>query len=105
MVALLGSAPAQGEEILERGSWQPPETLTEAVQRPAFNALLSEYAGTANGRVEIAHGGGAEGSAWAGEVRDWLVAMGIPSSRIRLEPGLADPGVLRLAVAASGDPG
>lgn len=37
----------------------------------------------------IRHAGGEQGSNQAASLRDWLVARGVPSSRIRLEPAAA----------------
>ncbi|MFA9459288.1 hypothetical protein [Thiohalorhabdus methylotrophus] len=94
--------PAQAAETLKRDRWTGPETVEQAAGHPALNTLLSAYTGATGARVEVAHGGGARGSAWAHEVRGWLVALGIPSARIRLEPGITEPGTLRLAVREAG---
>jgi len=37
--------------------------------------------------VTIRYPGGDKGNAWALELREWLVALGIPSNYIVLEPG------------------
>jgi len=41
---------------------------------------------------------GAVGAAWAVELREWLVALGVASARIILEPGDAEDALV-LAVA------
>ena len=40
--------------------------------------------------LQIRYPGGESGSLWAEELRDWLVALGIPQARLKVEPGSAD---------------
>jgi hypothetical protein len=44
----------------------------------------------------IRYPGGDAGNAWAEAVRDWLVALGVASKRIVLEPGSSSPDALTL---------
>jgi hypothetical protein len=41
---------------------------------------------------------GEDGSLWADELRDWLVALGVPSAAIELRAVGTDPAVLTLRV-------
>ena len=75
-----------------------PETAEAAAQRPALTATVAEYLGHAQAEVDIAHPGGAAGSAWAHRVQQWLVAFGVPSDDIRVTPGATAPGRLALSV-------
>lgn len=51
--------------------------------------------------IEIRYPGGDEGSLWAGELADWLVALGIPSNRIQLMPGSARADRIDLLIVPS----
>lgn len=51
--------------------------------------------------IEIRYPGGDEGSLWAGELADWLVALGIPSNRIQLTPGSARADRIDLVIVPS----
>jgi hypothetical protein len=49
-------------------------------------------------RLVLIHVAGEDGSLWAVELRDWLVALGVPSSAIELRAVGVDPDVLTLRV-------
>lgn len=51
--------------------------------------------------IEIRYPGGDEGGLWAGELADWLVALGIPSNRIQLTPGNARADRIDLLIVPS----
>lgn len=67
-------------------------------QRPRHGERLVQFRELANGvRYWIAHPGytilirypgGEVGQLWSQELKDWLVALGIPSERIRMAAGL-----------------
>jgi hypothetical protein len=106
LIALLLAAPVRAdgpEQVLVRSDWTPPPTVEAAAARPALNRTVAAYLEREQGWVRLAHGGGARGSAWAHEVRAWLIALGIPGSHIRMDPGMADSGRLTLAVHAGGN--
>jgi hypothetical protein len=58
-------------------------------------------AGSGQATIEIRYPGGDEGSLWAGELADWLVALGIPSNRIQLTPGNARADRIDLLIVPS----
>ncbi|MFP4561234.1 MAG: hypothetical protein ACLFRB_01270 [Thiohalorhabdus sp.] len=95
---LLAALPVRAEVTLEEDGWTAPEGPVAAARHPALNAVLSEYAAASEARVELAHDGESGGTTWAREVRDWLVVLGIPGSRIWMEADAAEGGTLRLAV-------
>ena len=80
-----------------------PETAEAAAQRPALMETVQAYLAKETAVLHIAHPGGASGSAWAHEVRNWLVALGVPGARIQIDPGMAERAHLRLAVHQRGD--
>ncbi len=77
--------PHRGESLVEN------RVLHEAVQQ------LIEQPGS---RLQIRYPGGDEGSLWAGEVRAWLVALGVGSERIELFPGSPSADIIELKVLA-----
>lgn len=97
-------APAGGSERVIAGSdWQSPATVEEAAARPALHETVGAYLAEGDGWVRIAHSGGAEGSEWAHRARSWLIALGVPGAHIQIDPGMAEPGRLRLAVHSGKD--
>jgi hypothetical protein len=101
--ALLPAAGMAAERTVARADWSAPATVEAAARRPALNRVLAAYLEKPGQWVRIAHDGEAPGSSWAGEVRGWLVALGIPGQRIRMDPGMASPDQLVLDVHAEGE--
>ncbi|HKJ72275.1 MAG TPA: hypothetical protein VKA55_11025 [Gammaproteobacteria bacterium] len=99
LLVLPGPARAgDAEQVLSGADWKAPATVEAAASRPALRKTVAAYLGVEAGWVRIAHAGGARGSAWAHEVRAWLIALGIPGARIQIDPGMAERATLRLAV-------
>ena len=104
LVLAVGPARAAGEShALTRAEWAAPATVEAAARHPALNGLLADFLARPGGWVRIAHGGGARGSAWAHEVQGWLVALGVPGERLRMDPGMAPKGELRLMAYDEGE--
>ena len=98
------AVPVEAAEPLLLARDRPsPQRLEEAAAHPVYNAALKRFLSKEADSVALAHAGGAEGSAWAAEVRDWLVTLGVPGSSIRMEPGVTEAGLMRIRVG--GDSG
>lgn len=95
-------AGAAEPRVLQRADGVP-DTAEAAAQRPALMETVQAYLAKETAVVHIAHPGGAAGSAWAHKVQQWLVAFGVPSADIRVDPGVTEPGRLELRVANPGD--
>ena len=75
---------------LSADDWARPRSGETIVEFQALRDMAAIWtAGDGQATVEIRYPGGDEGSLWAGELADWLVALGIPSNRIQLTPGNA----------------
>ncbi|MEF8792260.1 hypothetical protein [Thiohalorhabdus sp.] len=103
---LLVAVPAQAavsKEEVAASEWKAPASVEEAAARPALHRTLAAYLRKPGRWVRLAHAGGAAGSAWAQDMRSWLITLGIPADRIQIDPGLTDSGRLTLAVHEEGD--
>lgn len=79
--------------------WARPRSGERIVAFPELRDLTTVWSTAAEGSViEIRYPGGDEGSLWAGELRDWLVALGIASEHIRLTPGSARADRIELVI-------
>ena len=54
-------------------------------------------------QIELQYPGGEEGELWVYQLMDWLVALGIPSTRLVAVPGSGQGDVIRLRVIKSGE--
>jgi len=86
---VLASAPVAAAERVELGPelWQLPRSGRMVSGLDPLRRIVEEFERDPAQRVAIRHPGGDAGTAWATEVRDWLVAMGIASEHIVLLPG------------------
>jgi hypothetical protein len=76
--------------------WARPRHGERIARLPGLGALVEAVDHDAASRLVIRFASGDEGALWAEELRSWLVALGVPSARIVLEPGWPSPDALRL---------
>jgi hypothetical protein len=88
LILLLTATAAFAEQaVISAAQWPRPvdgRALAAIEPLRVTVAALDKQPGL---RLRIRYPGGDAGSAWAGELRDWLVALGVPSARIDLAPG------------------
>ena len=75
------------KEQIDRTQWPEQRNSGSVLALTQINAILSQFDEVQAHRVTIRYPGGDLGNAWALEVRDWLVALGMPSAAVILEPG------------------
>lgn len=69
------------------GEWSRPRHGASLVGFPALSATVRYWQKDVSQIILVRYPGGEAGMLWARELRDWLVSLGIPSSRINLQPG------------------
>jgi len=102
--ALLGGAAASASatEYIAREEWPAIQRGIQVTQYAKLAALVNEFDRTPDSRIVILYPGGEAGQGWATEIRNWLVALGVPSREIALRPGSGVPGSLGLQVEKQG---
>ena len=88
---LLFLEPAAAVELLTRAEWPTARSGTAIVRIPALQRVMRQFEGMKQGVIVIRYPGGDRGNEWALELRDWLVALGVASSQLLLEPGSGVP--------------
>lgn len=86
--AVVAPAAANSGVTITAEQWARPRSGDSIVKLPGLDALVEATERDAASRLVIRFAGGDEGSLWAEELRSWLVALGLPSARVALEPGL-----------------
>ena len=89
---------AQDAEKLSQAEWNVPRSAIVITNMAPVHKTIQKYQAEEDARIRIHYAGGDEGTLWVHELRSWLVALGIPSSRIELIPGATDPAQLELSV-------
>lgn len=99
---VLAHAAGAQELLLPRSQWPQPATGDAVVRIPALRAVLERYERNPGARIVIRHPGGDAGSTWGREVHDWMVALGVPSADMVLEPPSGMPDTLILDIVGGG---
>lgn len=99
----LGLLPgAAGALTLTAGDWPAPRRAEALIAHAPLRALLHSLDAQPGRILVVRHAGGDAGSAFAAALRDALVALGVPSARLRLEPAAAGRDRLIVEIADNG---
>ena len=99
---LLWSGPTYGGELIYRQDWTRITSATSVLQLPALARVVREFEADEDVVIVIQYPGGDDGNQWAFELRDWLVALGIGSSKIKLRPGSGAPDAIMIKTEPQG---
>lgn len=94
----LFAAPAPAAEYIQRDEWPDIQRGIQVTQYPKLAGIVNEFDRRGDANIVILYPGGEAGHNWAIEIRDWFVALGIPSGMIALRPGSGVPGAVALEV-------
>ena len=91
------------EMPLNYQDWPERRSADAVLELDPVRAVLSVFSEDGRQNVIVRYPGGDGGNAWALEFREWLVALGVPSYFITLEPGSG--GADRLLILVEATPG
>jgi len=102
MLWLLCSAPAfAGPVTLNAEDWARPRSGEALARMTALAETMGAFEREMEkGVIVISHSADEAGQLWAGDLRSWLIALGVSSARIKLESRVDVQGVLILDVIA-----
>lgn len=90
------SLPAQGAAIAPE-LWDRPRSAQAVMAQPAVQQAVAAYQARGAARIRIIHGSGQEAQLQAEELRAWLAALAVDSTRVQLRADAAASG-LRIEV-------
>jgi hypothetical protein len=93
---------ADATEYISRDEWPAIQRGIQVTQYARLAGVVNEFDRQPDSNIVILYPGGAAGQGWAEEIRDWFVALGIPSRNVALRPGSGQPGSLALQVETQG---
>lgn len=106
MLFVLGMLPATAEALsLAAADWAAPRRAEALAVYPPLGDFVRAFDRRDAQVLRIRHAGGEQGSRFAEQLRDALVALGVPAARIRLVPAAADADRLILEFSANGETG
>ena len=62
--------------------WALPRSGAALLHLAPFSAAVQDWVAHPGARIVIVHAGSDQGNLWAGELSDWLVALGVPAEQI-----------------------
>lgn len=93
-----GGRAAVGDEfVLTRAGWPQHANGPNILALPAVRQTLRHF-DESGVSIIIRHPGGDAGMQWARELHDWLVAFGVPTEHLELQPGAGAGGRLVVEV-------
>ena len=96
-VLLVGFTTPATAWTLDAATWARPRSGAAILSMQPLPAVVDAWSKRPGDRIVIHHPGGEGGELWAAELRDWLVALGIPGGRVELIGG-GDPEELAITV-------
>lgn len=103
VVMLIGASAGAAEpmQVITAEEWARPRSGERLVQMPAIKRTVRAYLGEDAQRILIRHPSGEEGVLWAEELRGWLVALGVPSEDVSVQPLSSQADAIELEVTAA----
>ena len=102
LVALLMSTVSLAQPfVLSGDDWARPRSGHAVAAMPAVRSLVQQWSKNTSDVIVIRYPGGESGNLWALELRDWLVALGIPASTIVIQPGSPNGDEVLLEITAN----
>jgi hypothetical protein len=71
--------------ILTEAQWAAPRQARALVRLPGFGELMTTLERQPQGALVVRYGNGEDALLWAEELKTWLVALGVPATRVLLE--------------------
>ena len=89
---------APRETLLSADEWARPRSGDRILDLAPVRDIVNTMLASPDDVLVVSYPGGEAGALWATELRDWLVALGLPHERIELRAGALrdDLVVLRL---------
>lgn len=89
---------------LTQAQWSGVTTAAQVVGLKPVHAAMAAFDAAPGSRLVVIHNGGEDGLFWAANLKGWLVALGVPSSRIVDRIAAISPDKIRLQVEPPAGP-
>jgi hypothetical protein len=99
LLAWLAAAPAQACTV-SASEWARPRSAQRVLELPGVRECVASWRTAPDQRLVLVHAPGEEGALWAAELRDWLIALGVPGAQLDLRAVGSDRSRIELHVEA-----
>ncbi len=89
LLILLASSVSSYAQVwaLSADLWASPRTAERVSKMNSVRTMVQTWQKQPQRILDIYYPGGEEGIIWANELKDWLIALGIPAEKIQTHPG------------------
>lgn len=91
------------ETELHAEQWELSRSGERLLGITGLAEVVNEWSQDGMRQIELQYPGGEEGELWVNQLKDWLIALGVPSASIVAVPGSGAGDVIRLRVIRSGE--
>ena len=95
------AAPVEAE--LQAEQWELSRNGERLLGIDGIAKVVEDWSADNSQHIELQYPGGEEGELWVYQLRDWLVALGVPSGNLVAVPGSGQGDVIRLRVIRAGE--
>lgn len=106
MIALFVSEAAASTPVeteLHAEQWELSRNGERLLGIDGLAEVVTAWSSGDRQQIELQYPGGEEGEIWVSQLKDWLVALGVPSASLVAVPGSGQGDVIRLRVIRSGE--
>lgn len=84
--------------VLTHDVWEMPRHGEALLKITELSGIVQQWQSSASKTIELRYPGGEEGELWVEELKDWLVSLGVPSSKIHISPGSDAKDVINISL-------
>jgi len=82
--------------------WAIPRHGERILSFPEIKTVIQEWQKNTGQSIEINYPGGENGELWLTELKDWLIALGVASAKIKSIAGSGSKDIIKLTVIEAG---
>ena len=87
---------------LRSETWDTSRHGEVILKMPELSEIVKKWMLDPQQLIELRYPGGEEGELWVEELKDWMVALGVPSSAVQLSPGSAAEDIINIKLIKAG---
>jgi len=104
MCGLLCSASVFAQDVsveLRAETWDMQRHGEALLEVPELSTIMQKWMLDPQQSIELRYPGGEEGEFWVEELKDWYIALGVPSGAIQLSPGSHAEDIINIVIIKS----
>jgi len=88
----------QLDAVITAEQWAIPRHGENMLKMESLSQVLNEWQKNSQQTIEIRYPGGENGELWLRELKDWLIALGVSSAKIKSIAGSGAKDIIKLSV-------